>query len=509
MRLGIDLGATRTVVSAVHDGRYPVVRFELDGQLVEHLPGLAVASAQGLVFGSDAARVLGTREAVWAAGSVKRTLAADAPDLPGVTPLELTSAYLEWVRHMLRTASSVAEPLHNDPALEVMVAVPAAAGSRQRYLTLEAFTRASFTVVGMLAEPTAAAIEYAHSHITSISPRSPKEFVVIYDMGGGTFDTAAVSLSGRRFSLLATEGIAGLGGADFDTIIAQQALAKAGLPGVHALGSVAKAAVLDRAREAKEGLRDKSRKMLVDLSAADAALPPVVLDVADVYEASLPRFAPSMAMVARLLERLAALGVDTSDPRKIAALYIVGGSAAYIPLARALRARFGRKILLAPQPHAATAIGLAVAADPTSEIFVREAATRFFGVWREGRSGRDKVFDPIFSTATLPDMGAAVIVQRHYRPTHRVGHLRFLACTGLTEGGQPSGDLTPCRAVCFPYDPELLDVPDLQAHADPRTAEALGGDIVETYTHAPDGTIRVAIENRTHGYRREYPLGSL
>ncbi|MEM6993381.1 MAG: Hsp70 family protein [Myxococcota bacterium] len=512
MRLGIDFGTTRTVVSAVDPGGYPVVRFEMDGEVVDHLPGLAAATATGLAFGAHARRVVGTPESTWGVVSVKRLLGQSAPDdevegLAGTSVLALTTAYLSWLRSMLTEHSNIADRLPAGP-LEAMVAVPAQAGARQRYITLEAFRRAGFSVLGILGEPTAAAIEYAVGNVTSVSPRSPKHYLVVYDMGGGTFDTAAVSLKGRRYELLACEGIGRLGGFDFDRLILDHALRAAGLPEASSFSPVTRLAMLERAREAKEALRPKSRKMLVDLAGAGGQLPSVTLDVDEIYAASLPLMEPSMTMVTRLLERIAAGGIDTADPRKLAALYLVGGSSAYVPLARALRARFGRKILLAPQPHAATAIGLAVAANPTADVFVREAITRFFGVWREADAGRDKVFDAILSKETLPEPGAAVVVERRYRPAHRVGHLRFLECTALTDEGQPAGDLTPWEEVRFPYDPALRDG-ELDGRPAERRCGELDEEIVETYTHAPDGTIEVAIENRTRGYRRRYALGAL
>ena len=518
MRLGIDFGTTRTVVSAVDNGRYPVVSFELDGQVCDHLPGLAAATRGGLVFGADAHRVVGTSASTWGTVSVKRLLGPAAPDeplegMPGTSVLELTTSYLEWVRHMLVSNSNIAERLDERRPLEAMVAVPAQSGARQRYITLEAFRRAGFSVQGVLGEPTAAAIEYARGNVTSISPRSPKQYVVVYDMGGGTFDTAAVSLRGRRYELLTSEGIARLGGADFDRAILDLALWHARKPSLDQFEPTLRLAMLERTREAKEGLRTKSQKLLVDLSSADKDLPSVVLDVRDVYDASLPLIEPSIAMVERLLDNLAnRKGIDTEDPRRLGAIYLVGGSAAYVPLARALRSRFGRKILLAPQPHAATAIGLAVAADPAADIFVREAVTRFFGVWREADAGRDKVFDAILSKDTLPEQGKPVVVERRYKPAHRIGHLRFMECTALTAEGQPAGDLTPWEEVRFPYDPELYrpDAEDQLARIPvERGPRVMDEEIVERYTHAPDGTIEVAIENLTHGYGRAYSLGAL
>jgi hypothetical protein len=235
---------------------------------------------------------------------------------------------------------------------------------------------------------------------------------------------------------------------------------------------------------------------------------PVVLDVADVYAACEPMIVRTIDAVQQVLDDLGTLGVDVDDPRKLGAIYTVGGSSAFVPVLRMLRARFGRKILLAPQPYAATAVGLAVAADPDAAVFVREAPTRLFGVWREGDHGREKVFDPILGKTELPEAGASLVVERRYRPSHGIGHLRFLECSALDRDGQPTGDLTPWDEIRFPYDAGLADRTEL-AELPVERATMLTDEIVETYTHAPDGTIEVAIENRTRGYRRVYPLGAL
>ena len=107
------------------------------------------------------------------------------------------------------------------------MSVPANAASRQRWLTLEAFRRAGFHPIGLLNEPTAAAVEFAHHHLRELGKKSPKRYVVVYDLGGGTFDTSAVSLEGRRFELLAAEGIARLGGDDFDELVLDRRVRRA------------------------------------------------------------------------------------------------------------------------------------------------------------------------------------------------------------------------------------------------------------------------------------------
>jgi hypothetical protein len=86
--------------------------------------------------------------------------------------------------------------------------------------------------------------------------------------------------------------------------------------------------------------------------------------------------------------------------------------------------------------------------------------------------------------------------------------LRYLECTTIGARGEPAGDLTPWRAVHFPYDPALAGGEDgaLAAAAVERAPALAAEEIVETYTYGRDGSIRVRIANRTSGYAREYRL---
>jgi molecular chaperone DnaK (HSP70) len=514
VRLGIDLGTTRTVVASCEDGRYPIASFDAGGAFHEWLPGLCVEVDGVRLHGWEAAARAHDAPAVLR--SVKRAVSGKTPDdVIEALPSRPTAMTLlaEHVAHVVRAVRerSTLELAEGEP-LSAMVAVPANATSRQRWLTLEAFRRAGVEVLGLVNEPTAAGIEYAHRHLGLDNKRSPKRYLVVYDLGGGTFDTSAISLKGQRFELLATEGLARLGGDDLDEAILEVALAKAGLT-KEALEPAVLARCLDAARAAKESLGPHSRHALIDLAMAMPTEEPVVVPASDVIAACEPLVAQTLALVDRLMAGLPAHGIDPEDTRQLGGIYVVGGGAAFVGVLKSLRSSLGRKVQLAPVPYAATAIGLAVAADPRADVFVHEAVTRHFGVWREAQGGREKIFDPIFGKGTLgPREDAEVapqelVVQRRYRPRHTVGHLRFLECSALDPDGGPAGDLTPWRELRFPYDPALRDREDLAEVQ--RDATLAGEEIEETYRYRADGAITVRIENRTHGYGRTYELGRI
>jgi molecular chaperone DnaK (HSP70) len=509
VRLGIDFGTTRTVIAAVQDGRHPVASFDLGDAYGTWLPGLAAWDGESWVFGAAASAAI--REGRPSLRSVKRAVSGLAPGdtvtLDGVPPtsaLELASRFLAWVRETLVARGNLGV-VEGEP-LEAMVAVPANASSRQRFLTLEAFRAAGFTVLGMINEPTAAAIEYAHRNQRVLSARSPKRYMVVYDLGGGTFDTAAVSLEGRRFELLHSEGIGRLGGEDFDEAVLALALEAWGCEEA-SLTPANRVGLLELCRAAKETLTPHSQRLLVDASGLlDVA--PAVIEARALYARCEPVVERTLERLDRVFARLPEHGLDPEDARELGAVYLVGGGVSFPGVARGLRARYERKTQLAPEPHAATAIGLAVAADETADVLVREASTRYLGVWREAEGGRDTVFDPILRKDTLPDASSPLIVRRQYRPAHAVGYLRYVECTALDEGGRPGGDLTPFSELFFPYDAGLQQVEDLRALSLER-GDALGDEIVETYTYGHDGRVMVAVENVTRSYRRELDLGAL
>ena len=512
MRLGIDFGTTRTVVSASLQGRYAIANFQReDGGLDSFIPALVVNKGGALFFGWEAVSRLQSEEGVdGVLLSIKRVVSDMLPaePVPGIgveiTALELVSAFLVHLKKALVERSNL--ELEGAP-LEAMIAVPANATTRQRFLTLEGFRRAGFEVIGLLNEPSAAAIEYAHNYTNAISPRSPKRYVAVYDLGGGTFDTSILSLKGRRFSLLATEGIARLGGCDFDEAILQLVQEKLGKGDLKTeLSPSAYSGLLEVCREAKESLKAGTRRMLID---ADPWIEgeEVVLKTSDVYKKTLPLIEQSVAMIETLMTRLEELGIDPANERAFGGLYLVGGAVAFPGVQRALRVRFGRKVLMAPQPHASTAVGLAIAADPDAGILVREAVTRHIGVWREANWGFEKTFDVIFSKDDQPEEDGQLTVEREYVPVHAVGHLRFLECSELTERRQPAGELTPWREILFTYDPSLYGKKDLTPYL--SQAASRRSLIRERYVYHPDGRVTCTIINETCGFKESFELGSM
>jgi len=506
MRLGIDFGTTRTVVAAQENGNYPLCTFSWEGEVKEYIPTLAAVKDGILHFGWDAVDRLNQPD-THMLRSMKRLAGHSRPEDSvelgpdfSITLLDLVTLFLTHVKQMLVTHGCI--PLKKKDALEVMVACPANANSNQRYITLEAFRRAGFTVLGAMNEPSAAAVEFLHRHLRDIGPRSAKRYVAVYDLGGGTFDTSLVGIADRNHDVVAHEGIGRLGGDDFDEVILGLALEQMGLDPERLTPSDT-VRLLEECRERKEGLKSNTRKMVMDPGAVFQDRKPVVLETGVVYERCGRLIDRSLRTLQRILQEV---DENPEKSRSLAALYLVGGSVSFPPVARRLRDIYPSKVKVSPFPHASTAIGLSIAGDPNANLTVRESVSRHFGIWRE--RDRDKIFDPIFlKDRQVDSQTGRLSVIRTYNPVHNIGLLRYLECSSIGKAEEPEGDIALWQDVYFPYDPTLRDRKDLAKISIERHPEVSSQKVTEAYEYNGEGIIQVEIENKTAGYKKVFTLG--
>ncbi len=486
MKLGIDFGTTRIIVAAADRGNYPLVSFDNSGDSFEWFPVIVAIKGETLRFGWDAWNA--QTEPGWTIiRSLKRFLEDAGPE----TRIEVSAVSFRLADLMQQLIAALRDALvarfGSKQPLEAMLGVPANANSNQRFLTVEAFRLAGFSVLGVLNEPSAASIEFGHRQ--RVAGR-----ILVYDLGGGTFDVSLVELGMGEHAVLASEGISTLGGDDFDHILAELAV---GGQTIDALTDAELFRLQDECRRQKEALHPNSRKIVVDLDAVREGLGQVTVSVADYYDRCRPLVDETLAPTSRLAE-----GSD------LEALYVTGGGSELPLVSRALREEFGRKVKRSEYTRSATAIGLAIQADATSGYSLREMFTRNFGVWRESDAGRRMVFDPIFPRATrLPGAGEPPLsVRRTYSPVHNVGDFRYLEASQVGEDGQPSGDLTVWDEILFPFDPELSDAA-LDRQAVNHSPRASIQKIEEHYACDAAGVVTVTIRNLTAHYGREYKLG--
>jgi molecular chaperone DnaK (HSP70) len=523
VKLGIDFGTTRTVVACVDRGNYPVVSFfDAAGDAHDFFPSVVAEKNGELRFGfdalacatdasanadadADADAIVNANANGWTiVRSFKRLLGgprATPDDAVRIGSTELPVREL-IVQFLAATKTAIAERSNQTKAwkrsgessLRSVVAVPANASGLARFATLDAFRRAGLAPVAMLNEPSAAGFEYTHRHRDTLTQK--REHVVVYDLGGGTFDASLVRMRGKSHDVLATGGKTQLGGDDFDDVLVGLVLDAAKI----ARKDVS-AASLEHlriaCRDAKESLNPSSKKIAIDLP-EELGGTEIVVPVAAFYDAATPLVEESIDAMSEVM----------ATPEDLAGIYVVGGASELPIVARLLRDRFGRRVHRSPYPSAAIAIGLAIACDEDAGFELSDRFSRTFGVFREGRGGAEITFDPIFTRDTVvPPPGAErVRFVRSYRAAHNVGHFRFVECAHV-DGGRPRGDLAYTGDVLFPFDASLR-APDTDLAGVQVERLAGGGPrIEEEYTLDEHGLVAVTIRDLDSGVAREHTLG--
>ena len=546
MKLGIDFGTTRTVVACADRGNYPITSFfDEAGDAHEFYPSVIAERAGELRFGWDALAC--ASDASWTlVRSFKRMLGGraaqdDAVKIGDSTLLlrDVIYQFLVALKLALETRSNLADAFARERGADVgaladvvddatavlqsVVAVPANASGLARLVTLDAFRRAGLMPVAMLNEPSAAGLEYTHRHRDTFTEK--REHVVVYDLGGGTFDASLVRMKKRKHEILQTAGKNQLGGDDFDDVLVDLVLESAGLD-----RSAITARALDhlrvQCRDAKEALNPSSHKMTIDLgacltaddAASDRVSPStrsvrddlVVVSVAAFYERAKPLVLESIEAMVPVMTGLESATSEDVDRAlaDIAGIYVVGGGSELPIVARALRERFGRRVHRSPYPSAAIAIGLAIACDEAAGFELHDRFTRTFGVFREGRAGAEITFDPIFTHATeLPSRAKEPLVfRRSYRAAHNLGHFRFVECSVIGEDGRPRGDMMLSGDVYFPFASELRAQGAGLANVAVMRA-ANGPRIEEEYSLDENGLVAVTIRDLDSGFSCEHRLG--
>jgi molecular chaperone DnaK len=231
--VGIDLGTTNSVVAVIDRDGAPRILTTEEGSTT--MPSLVWFSPDGPVVGEAALEGLEQSPDLTIFG-VKRLLGRrfDHPEvrrLSRVLPYELTEAPNgdTWIQLaagravspeevsalILRELKRTAERFYREPVTRAVITVPAWYDAAQRQATKDAAQIAGLSVMRLLSEPTAAALGHgAH--------RGADRRYLVCDLGGGTFDVAAVDVDAGVFEVLATTGDAFLGGDDFDRSLVEQ-----------------------------------------------------------------------------------------------------------------------------------------------------------------------------------------------------------------------------------------------------------------------------------------------
>ncbi|MBF0528049.1 MAG: Hsp70 family protein [Deltaproteobacteria bacterium] len=447
VRVGVDFGTTHTLVALADAGNYPILRlpFEYEGEILhrEHVPSCITWFNEKLYYGPAAMKCFleHFEEGAVMVPSIKRFLQDWSENREiSLGPAnffvaDLLTGFLSAIHKAILQALEVDEVL-----IESVIAVPANASSSQRYVTLNSFHQAGFKVLRILDEPCAAGIQFVRERYKRWD--RVEADVLIYDLGGGTFDTTLLSIRRGHYDPLLSRGISRLGGDDFDEILLK--LVEDRLE--YKFEGRERVEMLQAARTVKESIGSYTQKLHVDTSQGVVSVP-----IKEFQDEAHPLMERTIDLVDELLSETK--GLPESPDR----IVLVGGGSLLALVPKALRDRFGRsKIHVSLYPFASVAIGAAIQA-VSPDLTVQDRLNNNFGVIRVGQGGVDYV-DVIFEKGRrLPPADQVYQVSRPaYDPRHNIGRFRYLECDEVDPATrQIKGDCVYWNEIFFPYDRNL------------------------------------------------------
>ncbi|MGO9740658.1 MAG: Hsp70 family protein [Roseiarcus sp.] len=208
--VGIDLGTTNSEIAIYRDGR-PEVLADSGGRMI--LPSVVGLDQDGALLVGEAARNQYILHPERTVRSIKRLMGSDREVSLGgreYTPQDISAM-------ILRRLKEIAESRLGAPVRKAVITVPAFFSDAQRQATREAGEIAGLEVARIVNEPTAAALVYE-------AAQQQGKRVLVYDLGGGTFDVSVVRIEEGVVEVIASHGNNHLGGDDFDHKIVERVL---------------------------------------------------------------------------------------------------------------------------------------------------------------------------------------------------------------------------------------------------------------------------------------------
>ncbi|MBQ8510664.1 MAG: Hsp70 family protein, partial [Clostridia bacterium] len=201
--IGIDLGTTNSCV-AVYEGGEPTVIPNPEG--ARTTPSVVAFSKSGERMVGQVAKRQAITNPDRTVASIKRHMGSDykvSIDDKKYTPQEISAMVLQKLK-------ADAEAYLGTTVSEAVITVPAYFTDSQRQATKDAGKIAGLDVKRIINEPTAAALAYG------VDKEAKEQKIMVFDLGGGTFDVSLLEISDGVFEVLATNGDTHLGGDDFD-----------------------------------------------------------------------------------------------------------------------------------------------------------------------------------------------------------------------------------------------------------------------------------------------------
>jgi molecular chaperone DnaK len=346
--IGIDLGTTNSVV-AVMEGGEPIIITNAEGSRLT--PSVVAFSKDGERMVGQVARRQAITNPERTVLSVKRQMGSNHRsriDDKGYTPQEISAMVLQKLKND-------AEAYLGEKVNQAVITVPAYFSDSQRQATKDAGVIAGLEVLRIINEPTAAALAYGLD-------KGQDQTILVFDLGGGTFDVSLLELGDGVFEVKATSGNTKLGGDDFDQRIIDYVAAE--FKKEQGIDLTQDKMALQRLKEAAE----KAKIELSSLLSTTINLPFITADASGPrhLEISLTR-AKFEELTRDLVEAsmgptrqaLADAGLKPVDVDKI---LLVGGSTRIPAVQEAITGYFGKEPHKGINPDECVAMGAAIQA---------------------------------------------------------------------------------------------------------------------------------------------------
>ncbi|GGJ87764.1 molecular chaperone DnaK [Lentibacillus kapialis] len=201
--IGIDLGTTNSAAAYIYKQKPTIIPMKNERAMI---PSVVLRDPDGNVTVGEDARSALVAMPDYTKAAVKRDMGEDKTISLGdksYTPEEISAMIVKEIKHK-------ADQQLGEGEKEAVITVPAYFTNQQRQATKQAGELAGFTVERIINEPTAAALAYGMHHMKNNS------HILVYDLGGGTFDVSVVELMDGILEVKASAGNHQLGGEDFD-----------------------------------------------------------------------------------------------------------------------------------------------------------------------------------------------------------------------------------------------------------------------------------------------------
>ena len=385
MHFGIDLGTTNSLIAVFRDGKSELIPNALGDVLTPSV----VALHEGRLVVGEAARSVALSNPAQSAALFKRAMGTERRYRLAKT--DYTAPELSAM--ILAALKADAEAHLGVSVSDVVISVPAYFNELQRKAVRAAGRIAGLTVTRLINEPTAAALAYG------LHDRQAEARILVFDLGGGTFDVSVLDLFEGVMEVRASAGDAYLGGEDFTDLLARHIAQQSGLD---PNDTTIRPGLLKLAELAKRGLStDTEVAIKADLQGHPVDLT-LTRDRFDEITAQL------LARLALPLDR--ALNDAGFGPEKIDRVILVGGATRM----QAVRAYAGRKLRQFPvmglDPDHVVALGAAVQAALVAndaalgDMVMTDVAAFTLGVEAAHRVGidfREGYFAPIIERNTI------------------------------------------------------------------------------------------------------------